>query len=61
METYVTCDVSTTNETIVTTKEYVSKTNDNSVINKEGGSNGTETTSTLVNYEEVIRLQMARF
>jgi hypothetical protein len=41
MGTNVTCDVSTTDhETIVTTKEDVSKTNENNVNNKEGGSNG---------------------
>jgi len=60
METNVTCDVSTTDETIVTTKEDVSKTNYNGVNNKEGGTNKIETTSTLVNNEKVIRLQMAK-
>jgi hypothetical protein len=56
----VICDMSTTNETIVTTKEDVSKTNENNVTSKEGGSSGAKTTSTLVNYEEVRRLQMAK-
>lgn len=60
MGTNVICGVSTTDETIVATKEDVSKTNENSVTSKEGGSNGVETTWTLVNYEEVIRLQMAK-
>jgi hypothetical protein len=60
MGTNVTCDVSTTDETIVTTKKDVSKTNENSVSNKEGSLNGAKTTSTLVNYEEVRRLQMVK-
>jgi hypothetical protein len=44
MGTYDIYDVSTTNETIVTTEENVSRTNENNVISKEGGLNGVETT-----------------
>jgi hypothetical protein len=35
--------VSRTIEAIVTTKENVSKTNENNVTSKEGGLNGTKT------------------
>jgi hypothetical protein len=35
-------------------------TNENSVTNREGSSNGIEMTSSIVNYEEVKRHQVAR-
>ncbi len=35
-------------------------TNENSVTNREGSSNGTKMTSSIVNYEEVRRCQVVK-